>query len=69
MAWKLEIWWGYSSECSRPCLEEEFDTKAEGETRAAEVLADGYTVSAPGRHQHYPSGGITYVDLYEFSEE
>jgi hypothetical protein len=69
MAWRLEVWWGYSSECSRPGLKEEFDTKAEGVTRTTEVLADGHTVSDPGRHQHFPPGGITYVDLYEFSEE
>jgi len=69
MAWKLEIWWGYSSKCSRPVLEEEFEEKAEGIARAVEVIADGYTVSDPGRHQHYPPGGINYVDLYEFSEE
>lgn len=69
MAWKLEIWWGYSSKCSQPVLEEEFEEKVDGTDRAVEILADGYTVSVPGRHQHYPSGGITYVDLYEFSEE
>ena len=69
MAWKLEIWWGYSSKCSQPVLEEEFDTKAEGATRAAEVLVDGYTISVPGSHQYFPAGSITYVDLYEFSEE
>ena len=69
MAWRLEVWWGYNSTCAFPALSEDFDTKAEGTTRAAEVLADGYTASAPGRHRHYPPGGITYVDLYEFSEE
>ena len=69
MAWKLEIWWGYSSKCSQPGLVEEFDAKAEGVARAVEVIADGYTISAPARHQHYPAGGITYVDLYQFTEE
>jgi hypothetical protein len=69
MAWKLEIWWGYSSKCAKAVFNEEFDTKAEGLTRAEEVLADGYTVSDPGSHQHSPPGGITHVDLYELSEE
>jgi len=69
MAWKLEVWWGYSSKCSQPVLVEEFEEKVDGTDRAAEVLAGGYTVSTPGRHQHHPPGGITYVDLYEFTEE
>ena len=69
MAWKLEIWWGYSSKCSQPAVQEEFEEKADGIARAVEILADGYTISVPSRHQHYPPGGITFVELYEFSEE
>jgi hypothetical protein len=69
MAWKLEIWWGYSSKCSCPAVDEEFEEKEDGVARATEILADGYTVSVPSRHQHFPASGITYVNLYEFSEE
>ena len=69
MAWKLEVWWGYSSKCSCPAVDEEFEEKADGIARATEILADGYTVSTPGSHQHYPAGGITYVDLHELIEE
>jgi hypothetical protein len=69
MAWKLEIWWGYSSKCSAPVLVEEFDEKADGTDRATEVLSNGYTISVPGSHQHFPAGGITHIDLHELSEE
>jgi hypothetical protein len=69
MAWKLEIWWGYSSKCSCPVLEEEFEEKSDGVTRATEILTDGYTISTPGSHDFFPAASITHVDLHEFSEE
>jgi hypothetical protein len=69
MAWELEVWWGYSDKCSRPVLEEEFDTKADGVTRATEILSDGYTVSGPGIHHFYPAAGITHVGLVDIGEE
>jgi hypothetical protein len=69
MAWELEIWWGYSNKCSTPALKEEFNTKADGTTRAAEVLSDGYTASSPGEHHFYPASGITHVSLVEITEE
>jgi hypothetical protein len=68
MAWTLNIIWSYKTG-SIPLLSEAFDTKAEGEARAAEVLADGLTVNTPGRHKHYPACTIRYVDLIEDTEE
>ena len=68
MAWKLEIWWGYSNKCSCPIVDEAFDTKAAGIAVAQEVLADGYTVTSPGNHAFYPASGITHVSLIEIEE-
>ena len=69
MSWELAIWWGYSDRCSIPALNEEFDTKNAGQVRAAEVLSDGFTVSSPGEHHHYPATGITHVSLIDLGEE
>jgi hypothetical protein len=69
MAWKLEIYWGYRGRDSSPPLIEEFNTKAEGITRATEVLSDGYSIDAPGRHELYPASGITSVVLADLGEE
>lgn len=68
MSWTLEVWWAYRRG-SLPPVQEQFDTKAEGVTRAAEVLADGYTVSSPGAHIHYPAPAIRFVSLTEDVEE
>ena len=68
MSWTLKVWWGYRTG-SQPPVNEQFDTKAEGLTRAAEVIADGHTVSSPGAHGHYPAAGITYIGLTEDAEE
>ena len=67
MSWYLKAWWGYRTGSS-PKLDEEFDTKAEGLTRVAEILANGYTVSSPGAHLHYPASGIMFVSLVEDAE-
>ena len=65
MAWELEIYWGYRGSDSAPPLTEAFDTKAEGITRATEVLSDGYSIDVPGRHEHYPASGVTSVILVD----
>ena len=64
MAWTLTVWWGYRTG-SAPPVNESFATKAEGLTRAAEVLADGHTISTPGKHEHFPAAAIRYVSLIE----
>ena len=64
MAWRLKIWWAYRIS-STPPVDEEFDTKAEGITRAAEVLADGHTIDVPGAHRHFPATAVRYVSLIE----
>ena len=64
MAWRLKIWWAYRIG-SEPPVDEEFDTKEDGLTRAAEVLADGHTISIPGKHQHFPAAAVRYVSLVE----
>jgi hypothetical protein len=69
MAWKLEIWWGYSDTCSVPSLREEFDVKADGLARAEEILSDGHAVISPGNHHFYPASGITHVCLVDIGEE
>ena len=72
MAWELEIWWGHHSECAKDSdVKEQFDTKAEGITRAEEILSDGLTVISAGNHHHYPVYGITHVSLIDldFEEE
>lgn len=68
MSWKLVVTWAHRKG-SNPPVNETFDTKAEGITRAAELLADGLTVSSPGSHEHYPAAAIRYVGLKEDSEE
>ena len=68
MSWTLQVWWGYRLG-SIPPVNEQFATKAEGLTRAAEVLADGHTVSSPGEHQHFPACAVRYISLIEDAEE
>ena len=67
MSWTLNVWWGYRLGSNSP-VDEQFDTKAEGITRAAEVIADGHTVSSPGIHSHYPAAGVRFVSLTEDEE-
>jgi hypothetical protein len=67
MSWTLKVRWGYRMGSQAP-VNEQFDTKAEGLTRAAEVLADGYTVSEPGVHYHYPAAAVRFVSLIEDAE-
>jgi len=82
MAWNLEIWFGYDGwldaesayylgvrRLSGPTLEEAFDTKNEGVTRAQELLADGYTVTVNGVYHHFPASAITHVMLKEYEPE
>ena len=67
MSWTLQVWWGYRLG-SLPPVNEQFDTKAEGITRAEEVLADGQTVDSPGLHYHYPAAAVRFVSLVEDAE-
>jgi hypothetical protein len=67
MSWTLKVRWGYRIG-SQPPVDEQFDTKAEGITRAAEVLADGHTIDAPGAHRHFPACAIRYISLLEDAE-
>jgi len=67
MSWSLQIWWGYRRG-SNPPVDEQFGTKEDGLTRAAEILADGYTESAPGSHYHYPAAAVRFVSLTEDAE-
>ena len=69
MSWSLQVWWGYSDKCSQPPVDETFNTKADGITRATEVLSDGYTTSTAGSHHYYPAAGITHIGLIEDAEE
>ena len=69
MAWKLEIWWGYSDKCAVQVIGEDFDNKADGITRATEILSDGYTVTSVGYHHFYPASAITHVSLVDAGEE
>ena len=71
MPWKLQVWFAYSDRADAP-LVEEFDTKAEGITRAGEVLAeDGVTVNDNGTYHYYPISALTHIKLseYEIPEE
>ena len=74
MSWVLRVWWSYSDrdryrltilESRDADVTEEFDTKAEAEARAEEILENGYTISSPGMHDHLPAAGITHVSIYE----
>lgn len=66
MSWTLKIWWAYSDRDQyRPAFIEQFDTKAEGQARALEVIEDGWAVDNPGEHDYLPSNAITHVSLYE----
>jgi hypothetical protein len=67
MSWSLVVDWEYRVG-SPATLDEEFDTKAEGITRAAEVMADGYTISTPSSHEHYPAAAIRHISLIENAE-
>ena len=78
MAWKLSIWFGYSSVCgsgggdegfASPALVEEVATKAAGNVRAQEILADGYTVVHDNVHHFFPVASITHIKLGEIIEE
>ena len=64
MSWTLQIWFAYSDRAD-PTIVEEFDTAGEGQTRADEVLADGYSVSDPGvEHHFFPAAAVTHVKLF-----
>lgn len=64
MSWSLTVHWAHKNGPGPP-VDEQFDTKAEGLTRAAEVLADGHTISSAGSHEHYPASAIRCVKLVE----
>lgn len=68
MSWRLEIWWAHREGAGNP-VDESFGTKAGGIARAAEVLADGLTISTPGSHLYYPAAAIRHVSLIEDVEE
>jgi len=68
MSWTLVVMWAYRTGSDSP-VNETFDTKAEGQARAAELMADGLTISSTGSHEHYPAAAIRYIGLKEDSEE
>ena len=67
MPWKLNIWFGFS-DCGTPVIVEEFEEKADGISRAQEILTDGYTENSPSLHEHWPASAITHIELFEFEE-
>jgi hypothetical protein len=65
MAWKLDVWFGFSDRAD-PAVVEEFETKAAGITRGEEIIADGYTVTnGDGVFHHFPAHAVTHVRLGE----
>ena len=68
MAWRLEVWFGYSDRAADPPVKEEFETKALGIARGEEILVDGYTVTGvDGAFHHFPGSAVAHVRLEEAS--
>lgn len=71
--WKLEAWFGYNGwlgdEFGRATVDEDFDTKAEGITRAQELLADGHTNTIDSVYYHFPASSISRIKLGEYEPE
>lgn len=68
MAWRLEVWFGYSDRAADPPVKEEFETKALGIARGEEILADGYTdTGGEGAFHHFPASAVVHVSLEETS--
>jgi len=71
--WKLEAWFGYNGwlddDHHKPAIDEDFETKAEGVTRAQVILADGYTETIGDVYHHFPAASISHVRLGEYEPE
>ena len=65
MAFELRIWFGHSDK-GCPALVEEVVSLAAGNSRAQEVISDGYiTTDAAGAHHFYPGSSVNHVRINE----